>query len=153
MSRIYLVFVGILALGALGCDSGSETFEPDAAVEQDGGVTEQSCDAEGGVTVSGELRFTGQVPDGAKLYIFWQTPTPSIPPCSMEITPATFPASFRFTGVPGDQGWHMEALLDVDGGFPPLPEVGDFVDVVDASDLDLSGDLSGVVLELTEKTE
>jgi hypothetical protein len=150
ISRVF--FVSLLFLGTA-CDSGNQTFEPDAAAAVDGGLTEQSCEAEGGVSVSGELRFAGQVPEGAKLYIFWQTPTPSIPPCSMEITPVSFPASFRFTGVPGDQGWHMEALLDVDGGFPPLPEVGDFVDVVDASDLDLTGDLTGVVLELTEKTE
>jgi len=108
---------------------------------------EESCESEGGVTIEGTVFHDGDVPSASKLWVFWQEETPAIPTCSMEIAPFAFPALFRFTDVP-DSGWHIEALLDVDGGFPPIPAEGDYAASIPAAELDLSGDMGGLELHL-----
>ena len=130
--------------------------EADTPVETDDGQADpveeelppagESC-GEAGVTVAGTLLFDGEFPAASQLWMAWQLDPPTIPQCMLEIVPVAFPAPFLFTEVP-DSGWHIEVVLDVSGGFPPIPAEGDFVATVPAPELDLSADISGLEITL-----
>jgi len=167
-----------LVLAAAGCDSehnqhfpdGGDAAEaaeadaadatPDADADADAPadadaeappVPEESCAVADGARVEGRLLFDGAVPAGARLWVTWQLDPPRIPQCMLELEPF-FPAPFRFTGVQRT-GWHVEAVLDVSGGFPPIPAAGDFVATVPESRLDLSSDVSGLDITLVPYAE
>ncbi len=157
--RLLAVVSAVAAM--LSCGSEHTTYEAgsrlDASSENDpeimpdgGTVATFSCDGETGVVVSGAVRFEGQVPEGARLWLYWTAPEGGIPPCSMEITPVGFPAEFRFENVPPDKGWLLVAFIDVDGGFPPIPGANDYQLEVPADQLDLSQD--NTELDLTIPT-
>jgi hypothetical protein len=63
--------------------------------------------------------------------------------------PVEFPASFVFTDVPSNLSWSVAAMLDVDGGYPPIPVASDYVGRIDSEELDLSADLSDVSISLS----
>lgn len=164
----------LLLAAALGCESTHEYFDvvrdtpdvPDAGESgdgeeagdteapgdgEDGGpVTSQDCGSAGGVSVEGVVTFTGAPPATSRLYVSWMASlaTPSMPLCMMEITPVAFPARFRFTGVERGAAWALVALLDADGGSIPMPVAGDYLASIAEGTLDLSADVSGVVLDL-----
>lgn len=121
----------------------------------DGGDVEvsmaESCEEKTGVTVRGEIRFDGEIPSGARLWVWFEAPEGGIPPCSQEIETVEFPASFLFADVPSDSAWSLSAMLDVDGGHPPIPVLGDYVGRIDSDDLDLSAERSDVVISLSIK--
>ena len=109
----------------------------------------ESCGEESGVKVKGEILFDGDIPAGARLWVYFEAPEGGIPPCSQEIAPVEFPASFVFTNVPSDLSWSLAAMLDVDGGFPPIPVASDYVGRIDSGELDLSADFSDVSISLS----
>jgi len=125
---------------------------PDEGPADDGGaVSETDCGAAEGVSVSGTIRFDGTFPETARLWAAWmdELGTPGMPHCMLELTPVAFPAAFRFTGVPRGETWALQALLDVSGGFPPVPTPDDFAGGYPSGSIDLSGDVEGLVITLT----
>ena len=143
--QILFALLALLHLGA--CDSYHKTFEPEAV-----DVSEFSCGSDAGVTIEGEIRYEGDIPDRARLWVFFSDPEGGIPPCSMEIVGFTLPAAFRFSNVGGNVG-DLNALLDLDGGFPPLPAEGDPTASVPVSELDFDSGTSGLELILSPDTE
>jgi hypothetical protein len=160
-----------LALAAAGCESEHEYFDvvvdapdvsddagtadgEDAADGEDGDdagpVTTFDCGFAGGVSAEGTVTFTGTPPGAARLYVSWvdSATAPSVPHCMLEIVPVAFPARFRFTNVERDAGWALGALLDADGGAIPYPATGDFVASITEGTIDLSADVTGLVLAL-----
>jgi hypothetical protein len=131
----------------------SEGNEETDSVNDDGGdkdlAAAGSCGQESGVKVEGEVRFDGDIPSGARLWVWFEAPEGGIPPCSQEIEPVEFPAPFVFTDVPSDLSWSLAAMLDVDGGYPPIPVVGDYVGRIDSEELDLSANVSDVSISLS----
>lgn len=136
-----------LAVG-LGCESEIEQLGPEQSLstqndlDSDSGLfdQEESCGGDAGVAVEATIIFDGEVPAEAKLWTSFEAPEGGIPPCSMEVLDFSFPASIRFEDVPRDSGWALVATLDMDGGFPPLPEAGDYRGRIEADSLDLSRD-------------
>ncbi|MBN1947681.1 MAG: hypothetical protein JW797_18595 [Bradymonadales bacterium] len=118
--------------------------------ESDADIALASCGAEEGVTVSGTISFGGEVPGSARLWIIWMVEIglPGMPPCFEEITPIRFPVDFEVRGVPLDADWCLVILLDADGRFPPLPAAEDFWACIPKDQLDLSADVTGLVLDL-----
>jgi len=129
---------------------GVDTSAEDVASEDGGAVAEASCGAADGVSVSGTILFDGSVPASAQLWAVWmdELGTPGMPHCILEVTPAAFPAAFRFTDVPRGESWALQGLLDVSGGFPPLPTAEDFAGGYHSGTIDLSGDVDGLVVTL-----
>jgi hypothetical protein len=131
-------------------DAVGETGTEDGASEGGGPVAEASCHATDGVSVSGTILFDGSVPASAQLWAVWmdELGTPGMPHCILEVTPAAFPAAFRFTDVPRGESWALQGLLDVSGGFPPFPTAEDFAGGYHSGTIDLSGDVDGLVVTL-----
>jgi hypothetical protein len=142
-----LLVLVVTACWAVGCQSTHEKLGPES-----GSVTQASCGVDAGVSVDGEVRFTGVVPERARLWVFFSDPAGSIPPCSTEIVPATFPAAFRFGNVTDKLG-NLYAFLDLDGGFPPLPDYEDEIFTVPHAQLDFQNGTSGLVLTLHLNTD
>jgi len=156
-----------LALAAAGCESTHEYFDivldtpdvPDTGEETADGedvgpLTTFDCGSAGGVSAEGVVTFTGSIPPAGRLYVSWvdSATAPTMPHCMMEITPVAFPARFRFTNVERDATWALGALLDADGGAIPLPAAGDFIDSITEGTIDLSADVTGLVLDLQPYT-
>lgn len=131
-------------------ESADETGGEDVMPEDGGAVAEASCHAADGVSVSGTVVFDGAFPDSAQLWLAWmdELATAGMPHCILEVTPVEFPAAFRFTDVPRGEAWALQGLLDVSGGFPPVPVTGDFVGGYRSGTIDLSGDVDGLVVTL-----
>ena len=162
----------LLALAAAGCQTTHEYFDvvldtpdvPDTAEAVDGDEADDGADADppttfdcgsaGGVSAEGTVTFTGTPPGTARLYISWvdSATTPSMPHCMMEVTPVAFPARFRFTNVERGATWALGALLDADGGAIPMPAAGDFLASIAEGTIDLSADVTGLVLDLQPYT-
>ena len=136
--------------GTAGMLDGDETDGDQIADgdEETANVEHGSCESESGVSVSGEIRYTGDVPAGAKLWLSMKGPDDMIPPCSMEVADPMFPLAFEVADVPNESDWSLTVLLDMDGGFPPTPVAGDYVGEVPAANLDLSADVSDLTIDL-----
>jgi hypothetical protein len=146
-------------LAPAGCESehvyydvaGEDAAPPDEAAAEaaDGGVpVEHDCGSAGGVAVEGEVRFDGTPAETAHLYVAWMrsATTPGMPLCFVEVLPVGFPARFGFTGVERGATWALTAMLDAAGDM--MPGEGDFVASIAEGTIDLSGDVSGLVLVL-----
>lgn len=133
-----------------GEDATGDTASDEGPADDGGAVSETDCGAAGGVSVSGTILFDGTFPGTARLWAVWmdELGTPGMPHCMLELTPVAFPAAFRFTGVPRGETWALQALLDMSGGFPPIPTTEDFAGGYPSGSIDLSGDAEGLVITL-----
>jgi hypothetical protein len=132
-------------------DAAGEAVEDTVEASDDGGpVATASCPGADGVSVSGTVFFDGAFPGTSRLWLVWmdELGTPGMPHCILEVAPVAFPAAFRFTDVPRGVTWALQGLLDVSGGYPPLPAAEDFAGGYRSGTIDLSGDVAGLVITL-----
>jgi hypothetical protein len=113
---------------------------------------EYSCSEiqENVVSVEGEIRFTGDVPDTARLSVAVTTkPPPGMPTCYFTVKTKKFPFGFRFTNLERDKEVYIMAVLKMDGASIPIPQEGvDYYGDAGKTPIKLSEDIKDIVIEL-----
>jgi len=102
------------------------------------------------VSAEGEIHFTGEVPDTARLSVAITTkPPPGMPSCYFTVKTKKFPFGFRFTNLEKDTEVYIMAVLKMDGASIPIPKEGvDYYGDFGKTPIKLSKDIKDIIIEL-----